>query len=74
MTIPGYKLTVEVFEEAEKRHSDLMESWSGKLALCDGDAAERQAIMRAGLAATFRQRYPMPEHLWRNDNLAAVPV
>lgn len=63
MTVPYYKLTCSVFEEAERLHRDLMEPWSTRVGECI-DMAERQAIMREGLAATFRQRYPMPDEYW----------
>jgi hypothetical protein len=71
MSMDGYQLTVEVFEKAERRHPDLMEPWSTRVGGCD-DASGRQALMRAGLAATFRQRYPMPDHFWRTDQQSAV--
>lgn len=63
MTVAGYKLTCEVFVYAEKYHRDLMEPWSARVGETL-DAAERQAIMRRGLAATFRDRYPMPAEFW----------
>ena len=59
MTVIGYAITESIFVEAEKRHPDLMEPWSSRLADC-ADKAERQTMMRAGLAATFRARFPMP--------------
>jgi hypothetical protein len=63
MTIPGWKNLVEIFEAAERLHPDLMEPYSSRL---DGvlDATEAEAIMRAGLADTFRQRFPMPDYCW----------
>lgn len=72
MTVTGYKLTCEVFEEAERHHEDLMEPWSSRLDGLD-DAAERQAIMREGLAATFRRRWPMPDECWSKPPKAAAP-
>lgn len=59
MTVIGYAITESIFVEAEKRHPELMEPWSTRVGDC-ADRSERQATMRAGLAATFRQRYPMP--------------
>jgi hypothetical protein len=52
------------FEGAEKRHPDLMERYSGRLAEADS-VDEKIEIMRAGLRETFRTRYPMPEGFYR---------
>ena len=69
----SYRLTSEVFAYAEKMHGDLMEPWSGKVAEAR-DAAERQSIMREALAATFRQRYPMPPgEAWPANPVPALP-
>lgn len=67
-----YKLTESVFLEAERHHADLMEPWSSRLGDID-DNAERQRIMRAGLAATFRQRFPMAEDRWPKADQVASP-
>lgn len=66
MSIAGYDLCEEVFREAERLHADLMEPWSAMLADAT-DARERLSIMRQGLGATFRQRYPMPHEFWPKD-------
>lgn len=47
------------FEDAEKRHPDLMERYSARLAEAT-TTDERAEVMRAGLRETFRERYPMP--------------
>jgi len=60
MSVPGEKLTTEIFKSAERQHPDLMEPWSTRIAE-EGDAHARQRLMREGLAATFRQRHPMPQ-------------
>lgn len=74
MSTPGYKLTCEVFVYAEKHHRDLMEPWSALVGETL-DACERQRIMRQGLAATFRQRYPMPPGAeWPADPVPALPT
>ena len=68
----SYRLTSEVFSYAEKMHRDLMEPWSSRVGEVT-DVAERQKIMRQGLAATFRQRYPMPHQYWPADPVPALP-
>lgn len=60
MTIPGFENCCEIFRDAEKQHSDLMEPYVNRLADVADDAEQTVKIMREGLAATFRQRYPMP--------------
>lgn len=52
-----------LFETAERDHPDLMERYSARLADA-ASASERVEVMRCALRETFRQRYPMPEHLW----------
>jgi|GEM_PF-6070865 len=69
MTI-GYGLTEQIFKEAERLHPDLMEPYSSRLA-DNLDAAERQHIMRQGLAETFRRRYPMPDQYWTKDKVTS---
>lgn len=59
----GIGLTEQVFKEAERLHPDLMEPYSSRLG-DELDAAERQHIMRKGLAETFRRRHPMPASCW----------
>jgi len=67
MTVPGLKNCEDIFREAERYHPDLMEPWSARVAEA-ADARERLSIMRQGLAATFRQRWPMsPGHSWLAD-------
>lgn len=61
MSIPGFTNCCEVFREAEKRFPDLMEPYVNRLADVADDADQTIKIMREGLAATFRQRYPMPD-------------
>lgn len=70
MTVPGMKLTEEVFARAERHHPDLMEPWSTRVASCE-DAAERQRVMRTGLAATFRARFPLPPGEKWSDEIEA---
>ena len=73
MTVRGYKLTADVFADAEKQHRDLMEPWSTRVGEAEG-LAEKQRVMRQGLAATFRERYPMPPGIpWPDDLVPALP-
>lgn len=63
MTISGFDNCADVFAGAERLHTDLMEPWSTRLG--DANTAEEKiTIMRDGLAATFRRRYPMPDECW----------
>jgi hypothetical protein len=72
MSIAGYKNCEDIFRNAERLHRDLMEPWSNRVAVAE-DPHERLSIMRQGLAATFRQRYPMPEECWPTDPVSALP-
>jgi hypothetical protein len=61
VSIPEFKLRCEIFRDAEAQHPDLMEPFANRLADAGDDAEQLYRIMGEGLAATFRQRYPMPE-------------
>jgi hypothetical protein len=60
MSIEGYQRRVEIFEAAARLHPDLMEPWVTRVADILDDAEASMRLMRVSLAATFRQRYPMP--------------
>lgn len=51
----SFRLTKEVFVEAERDWPDLMEPWSTRVAESI-DLIEQQKIMREGLGATFKER------------------
>jgi len=70
MTIPSLAHLKATFDDAEKRHPDLMERYAQRLLEAE-TAQEKIEAMRSGLRETFRARYPMPEGLgWPGD---AIP-
>lgn len=54
-----FQSLTDLFEQNERQFTDLMEPYSTRLG-GTLDAAERVAIMRAGLRETICRRYPLP--------------